>query len=63
MSACAIGDGVNADNIRRCVELLVEAGFEGTMSLECDAQGGPMLERSLAWFRKVVEEATARGRG
>ncbi len=62
MSACAIGDGVNADNIRRCVELLVRAGFEGTMSLECDAQGGPMLERSLAWFRKVLEEATARAR-
>jgi len=59
MSACAIGEGVNADNIRRSVEVLVKAGFEGTMILECDAQGGPTLERSLAWFRKVLEQATA----
>ena len=58
MSACAIGEGVNAANIRRSVEVLVKAGFEGTMSLECDAQGGPTLERSLAWFRKVLEQAT-----
>ena len=59
MSACAIGEGVNADNIRRSVEVLVKAGFQGTMILECDAQGGPTLERSLAWFRKVLEQATA----
>ena len=59
LSACAIGDGVNADNIRKCVEILVKAGFQGSMSLECDAQGGPVLERSLNWFRKVLAEATA----
>jgi inosose dehydratase len=59
MSSMAVGDGVNADNIRQCIEILVKSGFDGTMSLECDAQGGPLLERSLAWTRKALEEATA----
>ena len=59
LSACAIGDGVNADNIRRSVGVLAKAGFQGTMSLECDAQGGPTLERSLAWARGVLRGAAA----
>lgn len=59
LSSTAIGEGVNADNIRKCVELLVRTGFQGVMSLECDAQGGRLLERSLNWTRKVLEQATA----
>ncbi|MFN0170700.1 MAG: sugar phosphate isomerase/epimerase family protein [Bryobacteraceae bacterium] len=59
LSTAAIGEGVNAGNIRKCVELLVGNGFQGTMSLECDAQGGPMLERSLNWTRRVLEETMA----
>ena len=59
LSSTAIGDGVNADNIRRCVEMLVRSGFQGVMSLECDAQGGPLLERSLTWTRSVLADATA----
>lgn len=59
LSTAAIGEGVNADNIRKCVELLIHAGFQGTMSLECDAQGGPMLERSLNWTRQVLAETMA----
>jgi sugar phosphate isomerase/epimerase len=51
VSHCAIGDGVNADNIRRCLGVLKAAGYEGVLSLECEGQGGPMLERSLAWLR------------
>jgi inosose dehydratase len=57
LSSTAIGEGVNADNIRQCIELLAGAGFNGVMSLECDAQGGPLLERSLAWTRQVLAEA------
>jgi len=60
LSSSAIGDGVNADNIRQCVELLVKTGFDGTMSLECDAQGGPLLERSLAWTRQLLSDLEAR---
>ncbi len=54
VSHCAIGEGVNADNIVRCVEFLKETGYSGVVSLECEGQGGPMLEQSLAWFRRVL---------
>ncbi len=54
LSSAAIGEGVNADNIRKCVQLLARSGFDGTLSLECDAQGGPLLERSLAWTRRLL---------
>jgi len=60
LSSAAIGEGVNAENIRKCIELLVNSGFQGVMSLECDAQGGPLLERSLEWTRRVLGETTAR---
>ena len=56
VSHCAIGDGVNADNIRRCLELLRDHGYDGVLSMECEGQGGPMIERSLAWTRRTLEE-------
>jgi sugar phosphate isomerase/epimerase len=57
ISHCAIGDGVNADNIRRCVALLVESGYDGVFSLECEGQGGPMIEKSLKWVRQLLDQA------
>ena len=60
VSQCAIGEGVNAENIRRCIEILGEEGYDGVLSLECEGQGGPMLERSLAWLRELVPQAVAR---
>jgi sugar phosphate isomerase/epimerase len=59
VSHCAIGDGVNAANIRRCLEILREDGYDGVLSLECEGQGGPMLERSLEWLRNVLAEIGA----
>ncbi len=59
LSACAIGDGVNAENIKQCVKILLDDGFNGVMSLECDAQGGPMLEKSLNWARRMLGEITS----
>ena len=56
VSHCALGDGVNADNIRRCLELLRDHGYDGVLSMECEGQGGPMIERSLAWTRRTLEE-------
>jgi sugar phosphate isomerase/epimerase len=56
VSQCAIGDGVNADNIRGCLELLRDRGYDGVLSMECEGQGGPMIERSLAWMRKTFAE-------
>ena len=56
MSHCSLGEGVNAQNIRRCLELLRDRGFQGAVSLECEAQGGPVLERSILWIRQVLQE-------
>jgi len=47
VSHSALGDGVNAANIIRGIEKLVAAGYSGVLSIECEGQGGPMIERSL----------------
>ncbi len=56
VSHCAIGDGVNADNIRRILEILRDAGYQGVLSMECEGQSGPMIERSLGWLRQSMQE-------
>jgi len=63
VSQCAIGDGVNAGNIRAILELMVDNGYDGVLSMECEGQGGPMIERSLAWLRQAVAEVEARPTG
>jgi sugar phosphate isomerase/epimerase len=60
VSNCAIGDGVNRENIEKCVDILVENDFDGVVSLECEGAGGPMIEKSLAYVRSVVEDANKR---
>ena len=57
VSQTAIGDGVNADNIRTCFEILADIGYDGVVSIECEGQGGPMIEKSLAWVRELVDVA------
>jgi sugar phosphate isomerase/epimerase len=57
VSQCAIGDGVNADNIRKCLDILVDIKYDGVVSLECEGQGGPMIEKSLAFVRELVNDA------
>ena len=56
LSQCAIGEGVNADNIRECLKLLRDSGYTGVLSMECEGEGGPMIERSLAWLRATMAE-------
>jgi len=56
VSQCAIGDGVNADNIRTVLGMLRDHGFKGVLSMECEGDGGPMIEKSLAWLRATMEE-------
>jgi len=56
LSHAAIGDGVNADNIRETLKILHKAGFAGPLSLEVEGQGGPILEKSLRWMRKTLSE-------
>ena len=60
VSATAIGDGVNDDNIRRCFDILADIGYDGIVSIECEGQGGPMIEKSLAWVRELVDDANRR---
>jgi sugar phosphate isomerase/epimerase len=60
VSHCAVGEGVNAGNIQKVVKILSDAGYKGVLSIECEGAGGPMIEKSLAWVRKMVEEV-ARG--
>lgn len=60
VSQCAIGEGVNVENIRKCFDILVEIGYDGVVSIECEGQGGPMIEQSLAFVRGLVEDANRR---
>lgn len=57
VSHCSIGDGVNALNIKKCVDILVDIDYDGVVCMECEGAGGPMIEKSLAWVREVVSEA------
>jgi len=59
VSQCAIGDGVNVGNIRQCVRMLLKSGYRGVFSIECEGQGGPLIERSLAWVRAELAAAEA----
>lgn len=54
LSHCAVGDGANAENIRQCLAVLRDGGYTGHLSLECEGQGGPLLEKSLAWLRTTL---------
>jgi sugar phosphate isomerase/epimerase len=56
VSQCALGDGVNAANIKACLTLLRDHGYDGVLSMECEGQGGPMIERSLKWMRATLAE-------
>lgn len=56
ISHSAIGEGVNGENITACLELLRDSGYAGTLSLECEGQGGPLIERSLQWVRAKLAE-------
>ncbi len=60
VSHTVIGEGVNVDNIRQCVDILVDIGYDGVVSIECEGQGGPMIEASLVWVRDLVNDANAR---
>ncbi|HJN66793.1 MAG: sugar phosphate isomerase/epimerase family protein [Pirellulaceae bacterium] len=56
VSQCAIGDGVNAENIKQVLTLLHDCDYDGVLSMECEGAGGPMIEQSLAWLRNTLAE-------
>jgi inosose dehydratase len=56
VSHCSLGAGVNAGNIRECLVLLRDHGYQGVLSMECEGQSGPMIEQSLTWLRGTLKE-------
>ena len=60
VSNTAIGDGVNVENIKKCFDILVDIKYDGVVSIECEGQGGPMIEKSLAFVRELVDDANKR---
>ena len=52
-SVGGIGEGVNAENIAGCIELLKEIDFDGVLSIECEAAPGK-VEQSIEWLRKEI---------
>jgi sugar phosphate isomerase/epimerase len=54
VSQCAIGDGVNSENIKKVLTILRDIGYSGELSMECEGAGGPMIEKSLAWLRRTL---------
>jgi sugar phosphate isomerase/epimerase len=61
VSHCALGDGVNAENIKRVLTILRDGGYDGVLSMECEGASGPMIERSLAWLRETLKELSING--
>ncbi|HSO28214.1 MAG TPA: hypothetical protein VLS48_09105, partial [Anaerolineales bacterium] len=60
VSHTVFGKGVNVDNIKKCFDILVEIEYDGVVSIECEGQGGPMIESSLAFVRELVADANQR---
>ena len=36
--------------------VLRDHGYDGVLSMECEGQGGPLIERSLKWLRGMLAE-------
>jgi sugar phosphate isomerase/epimerase len=52
-SVVAIGEGVNADNIVGCIEILKKIKWNGVLSIEAEAAPGK-IEQSVEWLRKQI---------
>jgi inosose dehydratase len=52
-SVVAIGEGVNAENIAGCIEILKDMKWDGVLSIECEAAPGKM-EQSVEWLRREI---------
>ncbi len=63
VSHCALGEGANAGNIKKCLAVLRDHAYDGVLSIECEGQGGPMIERSLKWLRDALAELKVRVEG
>jgi sugar phosphate isomerase/epimerase len=49
-----VGGGVNAGNIRACMEHLHKTGWDGVVSIECSGTD-ENTRKSVEWMRSVVK--------
>ena len=54
--------GSTPPNIRQILTILRDRGYAGVLSMECEGQGGPMIDRSLSWLQ-IALAGTADSRG
>jgi sugar phosphate isomerase/epimerase len=52
-SVVSIGEGVNADNIAACIEILKKIKWSGVLSIEAEAAPGK-IEESIEWLKKQI---------
>jgi len=48
-----IGGGVNAENIKKCIDYLRHTGFSGVMSIECYGSD-ENIRKSIEFLRPLV---------
>jgi sugar phosphate isomerase/epimerase len=57
-SIVPVGGGVNADNIKRCLEYLHQTKWDGVVSIECHGSD-ENTQSSVKWMREVVKGIAA----
>lgn len=59
-SVVPVGGGVNADNIRKCMDYLRATHWDGAVSLECHGSD-ENIRASVAWMRQTLKPAARKG--
>ena len=52
-SEVPVGGGVNAANIRKCIDYMKETGFDGAVSIECHGTD-ENIAKSVAFMREIL---------
>ena len=52
-SEVAVGEGVNAENIKKCLEFLKETNWDGDISIECSGTDDKIAS-SVKFLRAIV---------
>ncbi|MHC1769760.1 MAG: sugar phosphate isomerase/epimerase family protein [Verrucomicrobiia bacterium] len=60
-SIVPVGGGVNAENIKRCLEYLQQSKWDGVVSIECHGSD-ENTQASVKWMREVVKGIGAKKR-
>ena len=56
MSESPIGAGVNAENIKKCIQILKKENWDGIVSIECSGTD-ENLSASISWLREQIANA------